>query len=129
MCECVFLVKQKTAYELRISDWSSDVCSSDLGEIAPAQTVIVLAARFQEAECYSALNLCFARPGVDIVVGRHDRWIGRRGQRRIITSPDFPAKLVDRKIGQRLRRSAIARNERQCGNRSCYSSHSLIRHR
>src|SRR3546814_6667995 len=25
-------VKQKTAYEMRISDWSSDVCSSDLGE-------------------------------------------------------------------------------------------------
>src|SRR3546814_10371652 len=24
--------KQKTAYEMRISDWSSDVCSSDLGE-------------------------------------------------------------------------------------------------
>src|SRR3546814_20582624 len=27
----VFFFKQKTAYELRISDWSSDVCSSDLG--------------------------------------------------------------------------------------------------
>src|SRR3546814_5754242 len=28
---CVFfLFKQKTAYEMRISDWSSDVCSSDL---------------------------------------------------------------------------------------------------
>src|SRR3546814_9602952 len=26
----VFVVKQKTAYELRISDWISDVCSSDL---------------------------------------------------------------------------------------------------
>src|SRR3546814_1840684 len=26
-----FLFKQKTAYEMRISDWSSDVCSSDLG--------------------------------------------------------------------------------------------------
>src|SRR3546814_5822306 len=25
--------KQKTAYEMRISDWSSDVCSSDLGEV------------------------------------------------------------------------------------------------
>src|SRR3546814_7522479 len=25
-----FVVKQKTAYEMRISDWSSDVCSSDL---------------------------------------------------------------------------------------------------
>src|SRR3546814_11548359 len=30
-CVVVFVfVKQKTAYELRISDWSSDVCSSDL---------------------------------------------------------------------------------------------------
>src|SRR3546814_1014788 len=31
MCySCFFLFKQKTAYEMRISDWSSDVCSSDL---------------------------------------------------------------------------------------------------
>src|SRR3546814_4699594 len=28
-CFC-FFYKQKTAYEMRISDWSSDVCSSDL---------------------------------------------------------------------------------------------------
>src|SRR3546814_16546651 len=27
---CVFFFKQKTAYEMRISDWSSDVCSSEL---------------------------------------------------------------------------------------------------
>src|SRR3546814_15056199 len=27
---CIFVFKQKTAYEMRISDWSSDVCSSDL---------------------------------------------------------------------------------------------------
>src|SRR3546814_11857026 len=32
-----FFFKQKTAYEMRISDWSSDVCSSDLdGEAATA---------------------------------------------------------------------------------------------
>src|SRR3546814_2516355 len=32
MCSyvCFFFFKQKTAYEMRISDWSSDVCSSDL---------------------------------------------------------------------------------------------------
>src|SRR3546814_3130128 len=30
MCISVFFFKQKTAYEMRISDWSSDVCSSDL---------------------------------------------------------------------------------------------------
>src|SRR3546814_12291326 len=28
----VFLFKQKTAYEVRISDWSSEVCSSDLSD-------------------------------------------------------------------------------------------------
>src|SRR3546814_8885419 len=27
---CSYIIKQKTAYEMRISDWSSDVCSSDL---------------------------------------------------------------------------------------------------
>src|SRR3546814_4269109 len=30
-CHICFVFKQKTAYEMRISDWSSDVCSSDLG--------------------------------------------------------------------------------------------------
>src|SRR3546814_1212986 len=29
-CRCFFFFKQKTAYEMRISDWSSDGCSSDL---------------------------------------------------------------------------------------------------
>src|SRR3546814_7903795 len=29
-CVFFFFFKQKTAYEMRISDWSSDVCSSDL---------------------------------------------------------------------------------------------------
>src|SRR3546814_10581663 len=31
-----FFFKQKTAYEMRISDWSSDVCSSDLVDPIPA---------------------------------------------------------------------------------------------
>src|SRR3546814_4276927 len=40
MCCCVcwfvfFFFKQKTAYEMRISDWSSDVCSSDLDPAGP----------------------------------------------------------------------------------------------
>src|SRR3546814_2959630 len=32
-----FFFKQKTAYEMRISDWSSDVCSSDLDRPGPAR--------------------------------------------------------------------------------------------
>src|SRR3546814_2023771 len=48
LCLCVFgfyfvlfffFFKQKTAYEMRISDWSSDVCSSDLDRIAPSLEV------------------------------------------------------------------------------------------
>src|SRR3546814_18239329 len=35
-CLSFFFFKQKTAYEMRISDWSSDVCSSDLGGKAAA---------------------------------------------------------------------------------------------
>src|SRR3546814_8419858 len=30
ICSLCFFFKQKTAYEMRMSDWSSDVCSSDL---------------------------------------------------------------------------------------------------
>src|SRR3546814_10544612 len=34
-CVVLFFFKQKTAYEMRISDWSSDVCSSDLAVRLP----------------------------------------------------------------------------------------------
>src|SRR3546814_8808663 len=47
---CMFFVffKQKTAYEMRISDWSSDVCSSDLDHLAllPDKAVLVFDYRF-----------------------------------------------------------------------------------
>src|SRR3546814_1254628 len=46
-----FFFKQKTAYEMRISDWSSDVCSSDLlADAAPPPI-----ARVTEAGCASTL--------------------------------------------------------------------------
>src|SRR3546814_11895219 len=34
----VFFFKQKTAYEMRISDWSSDVCSSDLATVVATES-------------------------------------------------------------------------------------------
>src|SRR3546814_3505509 len=37
-----FFFKQKTAYEMRISDWSSDVCSSDLPNVLIAACVKTL---------------------------------------------------------------------------------------
>src|SRR3546814_4438636 len=45
---CIFMIffffKQKTAYEMRISDWSSDVCSSDLPLVAAVFTGAEIAA-------------------------------------------------------------------------------------
>src|SRR3546814_2567796 len=44
----IFFFKQKTAYEMRISDWSSDVCSSDLGQVLRALHVFGEAIAEQE---------------------------------------------------------------------------------
>src|SRR3546814_6933016 len=44
---CFFFFKQKTAYEMRISDWSSDVCSSDLDARARRITPAMLIAAVQ----------------------------------------------------------------------------------
>src|SRR3546814_9922851 len=38
----IVFVKQKTAYDMRISDWSSDVCSSDLRETSPGEGCVDL---------------------------------------------------------------------------------------
>src|SRR3546814_6570552 len=49
-----FFFKQKTAYEMRISDWSSDVCSSDLlrppAALPQAQSAAALGAQMEEIE-------------------------------------------------------------------------------
>src|SRR3546814_2297967 len=50
VCRCLvgalfFFFKQKTAYEMRISDWSSDVCSSDLDRSARVAVAIGCARR------------------------------------------------------------------------------------
>src|SRR3546814_2112719 len=43
VCILFFFFKQKTAYEMRISDWSSDVCSSDLeGDRARRHHMLVM---------------------------------------------------------------------------------------
>src|SRR3546814_3740285 len=58
VCVCVYFVifffKQKTAYEMRISDWSSDVCSSDL--IRPAINVGLSVSRVGSAAQIKAMK-------------------------------------------------------------------------
>src|SRR3546814_2405857 len=63
MC-CFFFFKQKTAYEMRISDWSSDVCSSDLDSRSTAHR--------------DAGRPSKARPGVVTWVDDHAEQVGLR---------------------------------------------------
>src|SRR3546814_5367428 len=46
-----FFFKQKTAYEMRISDWSSDVCSSDLGAFRARKLAL------QDSRCVDGVTL------------------------------------------------------------------------
>src|SRR3546814_8383445 len=51
-CVCFFFFKQKMAYEMRISDWSSDVCSSDLaGSVVFPEAIMRRGARRDVAPC------------------------------------------------------------------------------
>src|SRR3546814_4364646 len=45
MCWVICFFKQKTAYEMRISDWSSDVCSSDLVNYSASKAGVIGAAK------------------------------------------------------------------------------------
>src|SRR3546814_10058211 len=60
---CFFFFKQKTAYEVRISDWSSDVCSSDLvGAIPPGQSEEIALASCRSRYARAAAGPRQARP-------------------------------------------------------------------
>src|SRR3546814_2083752 len=56
-----FFFKQKTAYEMRISDWSSDVCSSDLPDVAHIQQVLPIGA-VGPAWCVELVRPAAAQP-------------------------------------------------------------------
>src|SRR3546814_8676841 len=57
MCLLFFFFKQKSAYEMRISDWSSDVCSSDL----TARDLLVWTNRQTDGDGYDRLRSAFER--------------------------------------------------------------------
>src|SRR3546814_2347708 len=52
--------KQKTAYEMRISDWSSDVCSSDLTGVGIFATIFLTPLFLDRVRGFSALQIGLA---------------------------------------------------------------------
>src|SRR3546814_7071244 len=60
-----FFIKQMTAYELRISDWSSDVCSSDLKAGVTASDLPALLVRAQASSVLRVQGLMTVAPRVE----------------------------------------------------------------
>src|SRR3546814_2017282 len=84
---CFFFFKQKTAYEMRISDWSSDVCSSDLHH-----AVDLAGQADEEAELGDVLDLAL-QLGADRVVA--EERLPRVGAALLEAQADATLLLVD----------------------------------
>src|SRR3546814_5290400 len=126
MCDgWFFFFKQKTAYEMRISDWSSDVCSSDLQIISWDQLAKHLgneadSKRFRQTvrETMQIVSAVYPNANVDLsgrkvvlhpshapmerkLVGPHLRLVDSRpaktAPRSSVSKPAAKAKLEDRK--------------------------------
>src|SRR3546814_2710514 len=90
---CVFFFKQKTAYEMRISDWSSDVCSSDLNRDLGLAEMAAL-----DPLKRGAADISFVAPHVDSLAGLGAYSTGDHGPEETV---DIPS------IGRQATRAAI----------------------
>src|SRR3546814_106952 len=79
-----FLLKQKTAYEMRISDWSSDVCSSDLEATVDA-VAVPTAPKLPPMEAVSIIKAALNR--LDDIDGWYA--LGGVGLQLLAEMPDF----------------------------------------
>src|SRR3546814_14949833 len=124
MCILVFVIffffKQKTAYEMRISDWSSDVCSSDLiatrarGEInlvdghykAYGQDLTIETGKliFSGGPVTEpALEVRATRkPTEDVTVGLYVRGTRRKPDFQLFSTPPMPHQQQHRSEGRRV---------------------------
>src|SRR3546814_15651521 len=92
-----FFFKQKTAYEMRISDWSSDVCSSDLELKSIRENTLRLAKAIAD--------------GLDVPIGKLKE-LGKQGKLTPGVIADALEKEADR----------IDRSEERRGGKECVST-------
>src|SRR3546814_4464106 len=69
----IFFFKQKTAYEMRISDWSSDVCSSDLIVMEGAQSVATEIGNQASAVYFDAYDQKSVEAMIQTAIDRYGR--------------------------------------------------------
>src|SRR3546814_11222262 len=90
----VFFFKQKTAYEMRISDWSSDVCSSDLNSIMTRLESATNRVRMREVYAGPKTQDAFSR--FDVLERRVDMAEGRADA----LSLGAPQKTLDEELAE-----------------------------
>src|SRR3546814_2506214 len=104
MCVGFFFFTQKTAYEMRISDWSSDVCSSDLQQRLGAlyrfgrQAAAGLAQHRQGERRQHRAAVERARGAADEVVGETEE--GRIAVRRLLAQQEIGRAACRARVGQ-----------------------------
>src|SRR3546814_5215227 len=91
-----FFFKQKTAYEMRISDWSSDVCSSDLFTLSTFRNEVP--------------------DSLDADMIRDARAVFERGEKMQLT---YTVRNTHRAVGTRLSSEIVRRFGMKIGRASC----------
>src|SRR3546814_3543557 len=97
-----FFFKQKTAYEMRISDWSSDVCSSDLNGLSIEQW---LSYGSEESLAFYAYREPKAAKQlhIGVIPKAVDEYLQMRG--------NYPAQEPDKKLGNPVHHVHVARGQ------------------
>src|SRR3546814_20443497 len=104
MCVAVlfFVFKQKTAYEMRISDWSSDVCSSDLREPDLSARISRRHAdgegRLGQGDARSDRDAAALPP--DQIPLRERARLRESDRRRAVDAPDRRDRSEERRVGE-----------------------------
>src|SRR3546814_4843579 len=120
--------KQKTAYDVRISDWRSDVCSSDLQDIAAAQRLPVdgvrlAAGRETGDELAEHLTEAFRDPPLLLDLGALDDRDGARHRRDGLDAPgrraDYRVKAHRRVVRFLLSPYARCKRSTAGGHQQC----------
>src|SRR3546814_9787306 len=102
ICGMIVFFKQKTAYEMRISDWSSDVCSSDLFVKRLSEGVATIAAAFAPEPVIVRMSDFKSNEYANLIAGKryepHEEnpMLGFRGASRYISESFRPCFELER---------------------------------
>src|SRR3546814_7698219 len=100
----VFFYKQKTAYEVRISDWSSDVCSSELHPAAHQQRMRMQGKRKWRAQ--PGIDCGDLQHGIGYEADQHDR---DQENRHEDVDPAIDKRTEERRVGKEWVRTCRSR--------------------